>query len=215
MKEYPTHNVFSISDWAAERKYFGRFYISQGFNKNHEITNDCGPSTLAMLINLFLFQENLSTPPVKKEQIESSSHFSFYNRIPKWIPRYGGATSPWGMVRAFNTWAQKLNISWTAERKSHARRAHVLENLLMGKPATVLKIWENGGGHWVNVVRYSSEKEKIYYLDPNPYLEHLSEEKRLQSQTWAEFEKEWARNNWWTRLLGIKKELIFYSRGNE
>jgi len=75
-----------------------------------------------------------------------------------------------------------------------------------------LKIWKNGGAHWINLVRYSSKKERLYFLDPNPFLQYLPEEKRLQSQTWEEFHEDWARSNWWSKLLGIKNELIMYSK---
>jgi hypothetical protein len=78
-----------------------------------------------------------------------------------------------------------------------------------GRPVTALKIWKNGGAHWVNLVRYSAEKDRVYYLDPNPWLEHLPPEKRLQSQTWTEFDADWSRACWWSRLLVIHKKSSF------
>ena len=205
-------STFTISDWSAERKFYGRFYQSQGFINDNEITNDCGPASLASILNVFLFQDNLGDSPLEKEMIIRSSGFVFWNRLPKWIPQVGGATAPWGMVKAFNHWSKQYQLKWQAERKSHARRAHVLENLLMGKPISALKIWKTGGAHWINLVRYSSDKERLYFLDPNPYLQFLPEEKRLQSQTWKEFDDDWTRTNWWSKLLGIKNELITYSK---
>lgn len=204
--------TFSISDWAAERKYFGRFYLSQGFKGDKGFTNDCGPASLAVILNIFLFQDNLEKSPLEKNTIISSSGFLFWDRIPQWIPRFGGATAPWGITKAFNNWSHKYDLKWRAERKIHARRVHILENLLMGKPVTVLKIWRTGGAHWINLVRYSSDKERLYFLDPNPYLQYLPEEKRLQSQSWEGFQEDWARSNWWSKLLGIKNELITYSK---
>jgi len=204
--------MYTISDWSAERKFYGRFYHSQGFLSENKVTNDCGPASLASLINVFLFQDNLGNPPLEKEMIIQSSGFAFWNRLPKWLPRVGGATAPWGMVTAFNHWSKKYDLKWKAERKNNSRRAHVLENLLMGKPVSVLKIWKTGGAHWINLVRYSSEKERLYFLDPNPYLQYLPEEKRLQSQTWEEFNSDWSRTNWWSKFLGIKNELITYSK---
>jgi len=204
--------TFSISDWAAERKYFGRFYLSQGFNVDKGFTNDCGPTSLAVILNIFLFQDNLGKSPLEKTTIISSSGFLFWDRLPQWLPRIGGATAPWGIVKAFNHWSRKYDLKLQAERKSHARRAHVLENLLMGKPVTALKIWRTGGAHWVNLVRYSSDKERLYFLDPNPYLQYLTDEKRLQSQSWGEFQEDWSRTNWWSKLLGIRNELITYSK---
>jgi len=206
------YTTLSISDWAAERKYFGRFYLSQGFKGEKEFTNDCGPTSLAIILNIFLFQDNLGKSLLEKSTIISSSGFHFWERLPSWVPHIGGATAPWGIVKAFNRWSQKYDLKWRAERKSCARRAHVLENLLMGKPVTALKIWRSGGAHWVNLVRYSSDKERLYFLDPNPFLQYLPEEKRLQSQTWEEFQDDWDRSAWWSKLLGIKNEIITYSK---
>jgi hypothetical protein len=116
------------------------------------------------------------------------------------------------MVKAFNCLAAKMNLDWRAESKDHARRAHIIEAMMTGRPVNALKLWKAGEAHWVTLVKYSSEKDKLYYLDPNPLLEYLSVDKRLQSQTWSEFEEEWSRENWWSRLLGIKNELILYSK---
>ena len=90
--------TFSISDWAAERKYFGRFYISQGFKGDKGFTNDCGPASLAVILNIFLFRDNLGKSPLEKSTIISSSGFLFWDRLPQWLPRIGGATAPWGMI---------------------------------------------------------------------------------------------------------------------
>lgn len=201
-----------ITDWAAERKFYGRFYLSQGLKENKQINNDCGPTSLAVILNLFLYKEIPGSRAIGKETVIRSSRFYFWERLPLWLPGVGGATAPWGMVKAFNRFAREYGLCWTAARRRDARRAHLLENLMMGRPVTALKIWKNGGAHWVNLVRYSSEKDRIYFLDPNPFLQHLPEEKRLQSQTWEEFQQDWSRKNWWSKLLGIRNELITYSR---
>jgi len=203
--------VSSVTDWAAERKFYGRFYLSQGFGSKKGPNNDCGPTSLAVVLNLFLFQANPGQRPVEKDTVIRLSKFTFWDRLPGWIPRVGGATAPWGLARAFNLWAKKYQLNWQAQRKSHARKAHVLENLLMGRPVSALKVWETGGAHWVTLVRYASDKERLYFLDPNPYLEYLPEGKRLQSQSWDEFMRDWSRTTWWSTLLGIKQELVIYS----
>ena len=198
-------------DWSAERQFFGRFYLSQGFNAKQGFSNDCGPTSLAMVLNLLLFQANLGARPLEKVAVARQSGFWPWERLPGWLPNVGGATAPWGVVNAFNRWSHRLGLDWRAERKSRARRAHVLECLMTGKPATALKIWPTGGAHWVNLVRFNAEKDRLYYLDPNPYLAYLDEEKRLQSQAWAEFEADWSRRSWWSRLLGMHCELIIYT----
>ena len=201
-----------LTNWNAERQFLGRFYLSQGFTASKGFTNDCGPTSLAVVVNMLLFQANLNSQPLDRETAINESGFHFWDRMPYWIPNVGGATSPWGMAAAFNRWSEKLKLDWQAERRSHARRAHIIEQLMTGKPVTALKIWKGGGAHWVNLVRYASDKDKLYFLDPNPYLEYLSPEKRLQSQSWAEFEADWSRRNWWSRFLGIQNEIIVYSK---
>ena len=202
----------NLSDWLAERHYFGRFYQSQGFNEKRGYTNDCGPTNLAMVVNMLLFQANLGTKSLNKNEVIRSSGLFFWERIPVWVPKFGGATAPWGLVKAFNHWSEEFGLDWRAERRSRARRAHIIENLISGRTVTALKIWKTGGAHWVNLVRYVSEKDRLYFLDPNPYLEYLAEEKRLQSQSWTEFDADWSRVSWWSRLLGIRNEIITYSK---
>jgi hypothetical protein len=209
---FPQKEITNLTNWGAERQFLGRFYLSQGFRDGQHITNDCGPTSLAVVINLLMFQANLNSRPLDKDTIISTSGFHFWERLPSRISSVGGATPPWGMANAFNRWADKLELDWQAERHSHARRAHIIEQLMIGKPVTALKIWKNGGAHWINLVRYASDKDRLYYLDPNPWLEHLSPEKRLQSQSWAEFEADWSRKCWWSRLLGIQCEIIVYSK---
>ena len=204
----------SLSDWTAERQYFGRFYLSQGFTEKQRFTNDCGPTSLAVTLNMLLFQANPGASLMEKAAVIQTSGLLFWDRLPGWVPKVGGATAPWGMVKAFNHLAAKMNLDWRAERRSHARRAHIIEALMTGRPVSALKLWKTGGAHWVTLVRYSSEKDKLYYLDPNPFLEYLPVGKRLQSLTWVEFEADWSRESWWSRFLGIKNELVIYSKTN-
>ncbi len=205
-------NSKNVSDWSAERQYFGRFYQSQGLSKEGSYTNDCGPTSLAVVLNMLLFQANRATKSLDKGEVIHSSGFFFWDRVPSWVPKFGGATAPWGLVKAFNHWSQDLDLGWRAERRSHARRAHIIENLITGKPVTALKIWKNGGAHWVNLVKFVGEKDRLYFLDPNPFLKNLPEDKRLQSQTWTEFDADWSRTAWWSLPLGIRNEIITYSR---
>ena len=157
----------NLPNWSAERQFYGRFYLSQGFAAEKKLTNDCGPASLAMVLNLLLFQANLGTSPLGKNAVIRSSGLLPFDRIPAWVPKYGGATAPWGLTKAFNRWAEKLDLDWRSSRRSHARRAHIIEQLVTGRPVTALKIWKTGGAHWVNLVRYASEKNKVYFLDPN------------------------------------------------
>jgi len=212
MEEESRNFTNKITDWLAERHYFGRFYQSQGLDARGCFTNDCGPASLAMVVNMLLFQASQAEQPLDKTAVIQSSGLYFWDRIPSWVPRVGGATAPWGLVKAFNRWSRQFGLEWRAERRSRARRAHIIENLISGKPVTALKIWPTGGAHWVNLVKFSADKDRVYFLDPNLYLENLPDDKRLQSQSWAEFEEDWSRAVWWSLLLGIRNEIITYSK---
>ena len=194
---------------------YGKFYLSQGFKNAKIISNDCGPTTIAMTINILLDHINLKTLALDKDTIIKQSNFKLWDRIPEFIPIFGGATAPWGIARAFNYWMMKLAIPWRAHRKSHASRLDILENLLSGNMVTALKIWKNPGAHWINIVSISTEKDMVYLLDPNPYLIYLAKERRIQSEPWEKFARDWGRQSWWTRLFRLKNEIIYYKPKTE
>ena len=191
---------------------FGQFYMSQGFREKGVISNDCGPTSLAMIINLILHQENVKNLSLRKENIIYQTNFHFWDRLPRTISGVGGATAPWGLVSAFNQWMQKLGLSWSAERISCANRAIILEKIISGKYISALKIWKDGGAHWVDIIDFSSEDDLVYLLDPNPYLVHLPQNRRVQKESWEKFSADWQRKSIWSTLLGIEREIIVYSR---
>ncbi|NMC30338.1 MAG: hypothetical protein GYA45_09735 [Pelolinea sp.] len=191
---------------------FGQFYMSQGFREKGIVSNDCGPTSLAMIINVILKQENIHNLSLRKENIIYQTHFSIWDRLPKTIPSVGGATAPWGLVSAFNQWMQKLGLPWSAERYNCANRALILEKIISGKFISALKIWKNGGAHWVNIIDFSAEDDMLYVLDPNPYLVHLPQSRRVQKESWEKFSNDWQRKSVWSTLLGLDRELVIYSR---
>lgn len=191
---------------------FGQFYMSQGFCEKGIVSNECGPTSLAMIINVILNQENIQSLSLRKENIIHQTHFRLWDRLPKTLPAIGGATAPWGLVAAFNQWMQKLGLPWSAERFSCANRVIILEKIISGKYVSALKIWKNGGAHWVNIVDFSAEDDTLYTLDPNPYLVHLPQNRRVQKESWEKFSADWERRNGWSALLGIDREIIVYAR---
>ncbi|MGV8025913.1 MAG: hypothetical protein AB2L18_05105 [Anaerolineaceae bacterium] len=191
---------------------FGQFYMSQGFREKGVVSNECGPTSLAMIINVILNQENIQSLSLRKENIIHQTHFHLWDRLPKTFPAIGGATAPWGLVTAFNQWMQKLGLPWSAERISCANRAVILEKIISGKYVSALKIWKNGGAHWVNIIDFSAEDDTLYTLDPNPYLVHLPQNRRVQKESWEKFSADWQRKNVWSILLGIEREIIVYAR---
>jgi len=192
--------------------FFGQFYMSQGFRAKGVISNDCGPTSLAMIINVILAQENIQTLSLRKENIIYQSRFHFWDRIPAKLSTMGGATAPWGIVSAFNQWMLKLGLPWSAERISGANRHTIIKNIISGKYISALKVWKNGGAHWVDIIDFSSEDDMVYTLDPNPYLVHLPQNRRVQKESWDKFAADWQRRKFWGYLLGIDRELIVYSR---
>ena len=191
---------------------YGRFYLSQGFKSANKVSNDCGPTTVAMVINTLVDHIHLQTLTLSKDTIINQSGLKLWDRIPAFLPIIGGAMTPWGIVKAFNSWTEKLGLPCRAQRKSHASRLDILENMLVGNIVTILKVWKNGGAHWVNVVDVSTEKDRVYLLDPNPYLVHLASKRRIQSETWEKFAQDWSRQAWWTQLFRFKNEMIYYSQ---
>ncbi len=190
---------------------FGQFYMSQGFREKGVVSNECGPTSLAMIINIILNQENIQNLSLRKENIIHQTHFRAWDRLPKTIPSIGGATAPWGLVSAFNQWMQKLGLPWSAERYHCANRAIILEKIISGKYVSALKIWKNGGAHWVNIIDFSAEDNMLYTLDPNPYLVHLPQNRRVQKESWEKFSADWQRRNVWSTLLGLDREIIVFS----
>lgn len=147
------------------------------------------------------------------QQVMGNLRLRAWERIPGWVPGIGGATAPWGMVRLFNGWAKRLKLGWTAERISHAEPQLIHQQLERGNQLSALRLWQNGGAHWSNLLHVSTRRRTVYLLDPNPALERIPGEKRVRAVAWEEFLADWGRQPWWAKLLGLKNELILYRQG--
>jgi hypothetical protein len=62
-------NLNSLPDWTAERQYFGRFYLSQGFNDKQGFTNDCGPASLAVTLKYAHFFRRIWAHPCLRRKL--------------------------------------------------------------------------------------------------------------------------------------------------
>jgi len=189
----------------------GRFYLSQGITKQHISTNDCGPTAVAMILNIIMSEQsgNRYKKVSKKEVI---SAISTMGRLPNWIPKIGGASAPWGLVKAFNHLAHKNQIHWEARWVSHANPGLIAKSIKNVGYVSILRIWKNSGAHWANVIRFEQREGNIHLLDPNPFLAHLPDSKKIQIEEWRLVRQDWERQPWWAKWLGIKKELIIYQR---
>ena len=163
-----------------------------------------------MVLNI-LHPDTLRTPvQITKEQVAKS--FPANGRVPGWVPVVGGASAPWGMRAAFNQLAEWLGLEWRAKRIRNASPEDIHMNLKQGNQVTMLRFWKGGGAHWSNVVKFAPEQNSVYMLDPNPYLERLSAGKKVQRISWKECYRDWDRQPWWAKILGLKRELIVYHR---
>ncbi len=191
----------------------GRYYLSQGISPQNVPTNDCGPTAVAMMINLVQKQSGIKNNKVFKKEVIAA--IPLWGRLPNWIQNIGGASAPWGLVNAFNHLALRNQIPWEARRVSHANPLLLVTTLKQGGYISILRVWKNGGAHWSNVVHLDRKNGLIYLLDPNPYLEHLPVSKKVQIEDWIIAHQDWERQPCWAKILGIKKELIVYQSTKE
>ncbi|MEM2266358.1 MAG: RHS repeat-associated core domain-containing protein [Candidatus Hadarchaeales archaeon] len=204
--------------WALQRDraWWGAFYQSQGRLPNGAVSNDCGPTNLAMVLSAFL-AESGHEHMIPKEKVTSSPFMQWWyglRRLPPFLGSIGGATPPWGMEGAFNNIAYlQYNLGWHARWVSRGTKEDLLKNLQEGKPVTVMLVYPEGGAHYVTIVGYNPLEEQVYVLDPSPaYADLKNPVERVQEISWDELRTYWEGQNWWARLLGFKGEMIVYDR---
>lgn len=204
------NNGFALQQKKLSLKKANRYYLSQGFNPDGYSSNDCGPTSLAMVMNIIgsVFERTPLT--MTKEQV--AKVFPSIGRIPRWVPIIGGASAPWGMIATFNYLTNRLGMKWQAMRISHASSDDISNNLMHGHLLSMLRFWEGGGAHWTNVVEFIPEEDRIYMLDPSPYLAQMPASKKVQCVSWRACYQDWTRQPWWGKILGLKRELIVYRR---
>ena len=122
--------------WASQHRF-------QGYN-----TPDCGPTSLAMILN------GLSNKKRDKTDVN-----------PKrwWIIK---ATEPQDIATEFNSIASTEGLNYSAEVKSGASKDDLVDNLQKGNPVTALVQFTVFEGHYVDVIGYDPNSDEIYYLDP-------------------------------------------------
>jgi hypothetical protein len=198
---------FTLASWAP-------FYQSQGFSNPKQSSNDCGPTCVAMILNIILFLTDRNGEYVSKKIISDNLRLRFWERLPGWLPGIGGATAPYGLVNSFNRITYKMKLDWHARRISHGHPHHISSNLRQGNLISFLRIWEDGRAHWSNVLDFSIEGNSITFLDPSPYLESVPQDQKIQFNSWKVCKADWSRQVWWSSLLGLKNELIIYAKTN-
>jgi hypothetical protein len=191
-------------------RYYGRFYLSQGFTKGHISTNDCGPTCVAMMLNLIQEKASLQRKDITKQEV--IERMPWYGRLPGWVPSVGGASAPWGLAAAFNHLARELGLPWQAVRMHAGSQGQINQALKANGLVSLLRFWEKGGAHWCNIVGLQADSEKWVILDPNPSLEKTAGDKKASITSFACLREDWERRPWWAACIGLKMELVVYRR---
>ena len=182
----------------------GALYQYQGRD-----TNNCGPTNLAMIINLQLAGHGASyrvdRAKLGDEMQASSRGFGLTGyRFTAWMGRIKGATPPWGMVRAYRKindglgakgYVELGKMSW----RVGATREALIANLRAGVLSTLMLVWKNQGAHYVTVVGHDPAGDAFLLLDPGTGGDKSDWEPaaRLRLVPWPELDADWSRRPWW------------------
>lgn len=149
-------------------------------------TNHCGPTTLAMIINMMLGEEGYDCHRVKYNDLQAAMQagslgFGFTGyRLQgagllhglKIVNDITGATLPWGLEHAFADFNDGLMKSGgpnlgSATFAEKGTKEDLLDNIERGYKTALMIVWPDGGGaHWIAVVDYDPEKDAFTVLDP-------------------------------------------------
>lgn len=152
-------------------------------------TNHCGPTTLAMIINILLGEEGYDCHQVNYNDLQAAMQagslgFGFTGyRISNTgllhelhiADNVTGATLPWGLEQAFKDFNQGLMKSGgpdlgMASFTEGGTKENLIDNINKDYKTAIMVVWpENHGAHWMAVVGYHAEKDEFSVLDPaNP-----------------------------------------------
>jgi hypothetical protein len=172
-------------------------------------TNNCGPTNLAMIINLQLAGHGanyrVDRAKLGDEMQASSRGFGLTGyRFTAWTGRVKGATPPWSMVRAYRKINQGLRgkgyvelgkMSW----RVGGTREELIANLRAGVLSTLMLVWKKLGAHYVTVVGYDPAGDAFLLLDPGTGGDKSDWDPaaRLRCVPWPELDQDWSRRAWW------------------
>ena len=181
--------------WGLTRAEWGSAYVSQGHK-----TNDCAPANAAILFNA------LTAGNWKK------TDFSPWRLGWPFPLDIRGATHPRSLTKSLNALAAKLNLPLKAKYISHGSKEQLLREIQRGNPVTVIKVWKDAEAHYVTIIAYKKDSDTVFYMDPNHDYKPLTLIEKVQQQPWSAFQREWSWQVWWTKLLGLKNEMIVAQR---
>lgn len=210
---FPSKNISSghpLNSNLTTRIDLNRFYLSQGFTRSRLSSNDCGPTCTAMVFNVLKESAGLKVKRLSKKDVIVG--IPPFGRLPGWVPKVGGATAPWGLTTAFNRLALEHNLPWQAQRIRNASMSQLRKILHNGEYVTFLRFWEKGGAHWTNIMGITADQKQFILLDPNPFLSKRKALERIRVADQSMILPDWQRQPWWATLLGLKNEIIWYSK---
>lgn len=175
-------------------------------------TNDCGPTSLAIAMNLLALQKGFTTEPhtISKEMVAAAMQ-----NESRWLglrgyritlnvfgfPTKGATFARLGLVKAFQDidryWQE---LGYASLGKIHFRKngakVHLLENVAKNRITAVRWVWENpykNGSHWVIVVGHDAVPDEFLVLNPAIPHDVGTPEVNLQRVRWQQFDEWWSR----------------------
>jgi hypothetical protein len=194
--------LITVGGWTPAE--IGAVYQHQG-----QETNNCGPTNLAMVINLQLAGHGatyrVERAKLGDEMQASSRGFGLLGyRLTGLTGRVKGATPPWGMVRAYRKINAGLRVEGYVELgrmtwRVGGTREELVSNVGAGVLSTLMLVWKNLGAHYVTVVGYEPAGDAFLLLDPGTGRDKSDWDPpaRLRCVPWPELDADWSRRPWW------------------
>jgi hypothetical protein len=192
LSEYP---LINSSNPAAVHQYQG------------DGTNHCGPTTLAMVINLILQDQGYSGSLVKFNDLQAAMQNGSLGfgltgyRLGKTTllqklriaPNITGATLPWGLAQAFIDFNEGLIRAGgpdlgTVSFAEDGTKQDLLDNIKHGYYTAIMLVWPNNqGAHWIAITGYRPATDEFEVLDP------ANAKGGLKTMAWTALEEHWSR----------------------
>jgi hypothetical protein len=169
-------------------------------------TNHCGPTTLAMIINMILGEQGYDCQSVNFFDLQSVMqkgslafgltgyrlNTDFLQQV-KIGANISGATLPWGLAQAFKDFSEGLKKAGgpslgTATFAEKGTKQDLIDNLNQGYKTAIMLVWpNNAGAHWIAVVDYDADADTFFILDPADPKDELSK------MPWSKLSEHWSR----------------------
>jgi hypothetical protein len=192
--QHLSYHVNRLVDLAAVHQYQG------------DGTNHCGPTTLAMIINMILGEKGYDYKQVSFNDLQAAMQsgslgfgFTGYRLNLDFLQevhiadKVTGATLPWGLVQAFKDFNEGLqraggpNLGAVTFAEKGTKQ-DLLDNLKQEFKTAIMLVWpNNGGAHWIAVAGYNPDTDEFSILDP------ANAKGGLSTMPWSQLSEHWSR----------------------